>query len=164
MRNRRQESRATHTKCWTILSVLLLSFLLLQMHFTAVRQESPPPESLNHPDEFFQLQDAKRKSSHYFLEWQNWNIMAEKYVHSLSEIRTADIQHPHHINSPEQKFFKDCLIKSNNFGFCNQIPKLDFLDENKFFLNIGMSVVNIDKSRRDLDLVFKQKFIRNKTK
>ena len=160
MRNRRLEMRSASTKCWTLIAITASIFLIIQMHFTNVREESPPPLNLNHPNDFFEIQDAKRKSSHYHLERKNWQVVAEKYVHSLSEVRMGDLQHPQHISSPERTFIKDCLQRGKNFGLCNKIPRLDPSDD-KFFLNIGMSVVNIDKTRGDLDSVFKQKFLRN---
>ena len=119
MNNRRHERGALSSKCWTFLTILLATFLLLQMlHFTSVKQKSPPPENLNQPNEFFEPQDAKRKSSHYLLDWKNWNIEAEQYVHSLSEIRIGDIKHPHQVKSPDQRFAEDCSVSRNYFGFC----------------------------------------------
>ena len=152
MKNRRHERGVLSTKCWTFFTILLLTFLLLEMLFTSVKQKSPPPENLNRPSEFFEPQDAKRKSSHYLLDWKNWNVQAEQYVHSLSKIRIADIKHPHQIHSPDKKFAEDCSFSRNHFGFCDNISKI--VKGEQLFLNIGMSVVNIDK-------VLKQKMVRN---
>lgn len=160
VRNRRHEMRMTQTKVWTFLASLAITFLLLQMHFMTVKQEDPPHLNLNHPEDFFEIQDAKRKSSHLVLDRHNWNTVAEKYVPSLLEIRVGDVQHPHSINSKEREFIMDCLTRGKDFALCNKLPKHG-LSDNKFFLNIGMSVINIDKTRTDLDKVFKEKFIRN---
>ena len=152
MRNRRQERGVLNTKCWTFLAILLITFLLLQMHFTSVKQKSPPPDNLNNPNDFFELQDAKRKSSHHLLDWKNWNIEAEQYVHSLSEIRIADMKHPQVINSPDQRFAEECSFSRDYFSFCENISKL--VKGEQLFTNIGMSVVGLDK-------IFKRKMLRN---
>ena len=153
MRNRRQERGGVlNTKCWTFFTILLITFLLLQMHFTSVKQTSPPPENLNHPEDFFEPQDAKRKSSHRLLAWKNWNVEAEQYVHSLSEVRIAALKHPHQVQSPDQRFAERCSFNRKYFGFCDNISNI--VKGEQLFLNIGMSVINIDK-------VLKQKMVRN---
>ena len=149
MQNRRFERDGVKGKCLSVLSVVLILFLLSQLHFTNFENEDPPIEEaakpnlnvleqfhpvkpekfdFNIPDQFTQI---KAPIDSFVMEWNEFHKQTDGYVEPIADIRRCEIEGSRDVNSPGDKY-----------------------------INLGMTIINIDQNKPRLNSDFKWKLTR----